>query len=81
MAAQVGAIRAGRAFVELFADSSRFVAGLRQAETKLRQFGQNVQNLGMRMTALGTAALSPFAISTKVYKDFDDVMLQVKAVT
>ncbi|HOQ06092.1 MAG TPA: phage tail tape measure protein [Anaerohalosphaeraceae bacterium] len=81
MAAQAGAIRAGRAFVELYADSSRFVAGLRQAETKLRQFGQNVQNLGMRMTALGTAALSPFAISTKVYKDFDDVMLSVKAVT
>ena len=81
MAAQAGAIRAGRAFVELFADSSRFVAGLRQAEHKLRQFGRNVQNLGMRMTALGAAAISPFAISTKVYKDFDDVMLSVKAVT
>jgi TP901 family phage tail tape measure protein len=81
MAAQAGAIRAGRAFVELFADSSRFVAGLRQAENKLRQFGQNVQNLGLKMTALGAAAISPFAISTKVYKDFDDVMLSVKAVT
>ena len=32
-------IRAGRAFVELFADDSKLVRGLRRAEKRLKAFG------------------------------------------
>ncbi len=35
-------IRAGRAFVELFADDSRLVRGLRAAEAKIKAFGQRL---------------------------------------
>ena len=39
-------IRAGRAFVELFADSRQLVRGLRAAERKLKAFGANIRNMG-----------------------------------
>ena len=34
-------IRAGRAFVELFADDSKLVRGLRRAEKRLKAFGES----------------------------------------
>ncbi|MEY3458647.1 MAG: hypothetical protein RL215_1804, partial [Planctomycetota bacterium] len=43
MAANAQAIRAGRAFVELFADDTKLVRGLRAAERKLQAFGAGVQ--------------------------------------
>ncbi|HOQ06143.1 MAG TPA: phage tail tape measure protein [Anaerohalosphaeraceae bacterium] len=79
MAGQAGAIRAGRAYVELFADNSRFVAGLRAAESQLRAFGSKIQGIGAAMAAFGSAALAPFAVSTGIYKGFEDVMLAVQA--
>jgi len=36
-----GTIRAGRAFVELFADDSKLVRGLKAAQAKLKAFGPN----------------------------------------
>ena len=48
-------IRAGRAFVELFADDSKLVRGLRQAEKKLKAFGDSIRNLGLKTVALGSA--------------------------
>jgi hypothetical protein len=54
-----GSIRAGRAFVELFADDSKLVRGLRRAEKKLKAFGNGIRNLGLKMVALGTAVLTP----------------------
>ncbi len=48
-------IRAGRAYVELFADSSKLVRGLRRAEQKLKAFGGHVRGLGLRLAAVGSA--------------------------
>jgi len=79
VAGQAGAIRAGRAYVELFADNSRFVAGLRAAESQLRAFGSKIQGIGASMAAFGSAALAPFAVSTGIYKGFEDGMLAVQA--
>ena len=45
MPGRAGAIRAGRAFVELFADSSKLVKGLRVASAKLKGFGNDVRAL------------------------------------
>ena len=59
MPAGVGAIRAGRAFVELFADDSKLVGGLRRAQKKLKAFGQSIRNMGLKSTGLGAATLTP----------------------
>ncbi len=55
MAVGAGAIRAGRAFVELFADDSKFVAGLRNASRRLNAWGGEVQAVGLKVFAAGAA--------------------------
>jgi hypothetical protein len=72
MGASAGAIRAGRAFVELFADDSRLVRGLRGAETKLKAWGQTITGMGAKILAGGTALAAPLVASTKVFADMGD---------
>jgi hypothetical protein len=74
-------IRAGRAFVELFADDSQLVKTLRSAESNIRRFGQGIQTIGHQLAMFGVAASVPFTLSMKVFSDFDDQMRAVKAVT
>ena len=65
-------IRAGRAFVELFADDSKLVRGLRQAERRLRAFGDSIRNFGFKLTALGSAMLAPLVASAKLFIGYGD---------
>ena len=76
-----GAIKAGRAFVELFADNTKLTRSLRQAENQVKAFGNHLQGVGRQLAALGAAASLPFIASTKVFVGFSDQMLTVKAVT
>jgi len=66
------AIRAGRAFVELFADDSKLVRGLRAAERKLKAFGASVRNMGLKMAGLGTAVLAPMLGAAKAFSSMGD---------
>ncbi len=79
--AGASAVRAGRAFVELFADDSMLIRTLRRAEARVVKFGEKIKAIGRRLTTLGLAAGVPFAASTKVFASFDDQMRAVKAVT
>ena len=65
-------IRAGRAFVELFADDSKLVRGLRRAEKKLKAFGQSVRNLGLKMATLGAGILAPLVGAAKAFSSMGD---------
>ena len=67
-------IRAGRAFVELFADDSKLVRGLRAAERKLKAFGDGVRNLGLKMVGVGSAILAPLAGAAKSFADMGSRM-------
>ena len=75
--ANTGAIRAGRAFVELFADNRKLVTGLRAAEYHVQAFGTKVKSIGMSMVASGTAMLSPLVASMKVFGGFEKNMNMV----
>lgn len=70
--ANTTSIRAGRAFVELFADDSKLVRGLRSAERKLRAFGDGIRSLGLKMTAIGAGLLTPLIGSTKAFSAMGD---------
>jgi hypothetical protein len=72
-------IRAGRAFVELFADDSMLVRTLRRAESQVVKFGNHLKAIGRRLMTLGLAASIPFAASVKTFAAFDDMMRAVKA--
>jgi len=65
-------IRAGRAFVELFADDSKLVRGLRQAEKKLKAFGDSIRNLGLKTIALGSAMIAPLVASARMFAGYGD---------
>ena len=73
------AIRAGRAFVELFADDSMLVRTLRRAESQVVKFGNHLKAIGRRLMTLGLAASIPLAASIKSFAAFDDMMRAVKA--
>lgn len=57
--AESGAIRAGRAFVELFADDSRLAKGLKAAEGKLKAFGGSIASIGAKLAAAGASVVAP----------------------
>lgn len=66
------AIRAGRAFVELFADDTKLVRGLRAAEKKLRAFGASISRMGRQMATLGSAILTPLVAASKAFAVMGD---------
>ena len=53
---RTNAIRAGRAYVELFTKDGRLVKGLKRASARLKAFGASVTMMGAKLTALGAAA-------------------------
>lgn len=67
MTANGNAIRAGRAFVELFADNTALVRGLRAAKKELTAFGKEVREIGSRMFAGGAAVVTPLLAAAKAY--------------
>lgn len=65
--ADSSAIKAGRAFVELFADDTELAKGLRRAEGKLKSYGKIVGDAGMSLFktgAAGVTALVGMAVTT-----------------
>ena len=81
MAGNSGSIRAGKAFVELFADNTRLVRDLKQGTERMRRFAASARAIGASMASTGLKMGSPFAIATAVFAGFEDQMAEVRAVT
>jgi len=67
-------MRAGRAFVELFAHDSKLVRGLKRAQYKLRAFGQAVGDISRQLMGLGVAVFAPLAASAKAFSSMGDAV-------
>jgi len=74
-------IRAGQAFVELFADDSRLVRGLHAASRRLKAWGQSVTAAGRRMLLGGTAIVSALASTAKVFAETGSQLADMSART
>lgn len=74
-------IRAGKAFVELFADDTKLVRGLKAAEKRLKAFGAGVQSIGTKLFGLGTAAVAPLLATTNVFAEMGDQLAKMSART
>ena len=70
-------IRAGRAFVELFADDSQLVRGLRRAEKRLKAFGDSIRNMGLKIMGLATAMLAPMLAASKAFSSMGDSLAKM----
>ncbi|HVS73140.1 MAG TPA: hypothetical protein VHQ47_17930 [Phycisphaerae bacterium] len=64
--ADSGAIRAGRAFVELFADSSKLDASLKNVRKNLDAFGKMIAGWGAAMMAAGAAITAPLIAAATI---------------
>ena len=74
-------IKAGRAYVEVTADSSKLRKSLGEAQAQLRSFSKSCTAIGREMLALGGAMSLPFALAERSFAGFDDRMRLVQAVT
>lgn len=74
-------IKAGRAYVEVTAETSKLKRNLTSAQAQLKEFGKTCQHLGRDMAALGGAMSLPFILSERSFAGFDDKMRLVQAVT
>ena len=70
-------IRAGAAFVELYANDNKLVRGLRSAQRRLRAFSASVRDVGMRMARMSVLFALPFVAGVKVFADFQQQMANV----
>lgn len=69
MAATAGAIKAGRAYVEAFLDSSKLDKGLQDIRGNLNGFAKQVAAIGGGFLAMGTAIIGPMAAAVKQFAD------------
>lgn len=70
-------IRAGAAYVELYANDSKLVRGLRSAQRRLRAFSAATREIGVGMLKLSAVFAAPFVAGVKVFADFEQQMANV----
>lgn len=58
--------------MELFADDTKLVRGLRSAERKLRAFGDGIRTLGLKVVAMGAGLMAPLVGSAKAFSTMGD---------
>lgn len=73
-------VKAGGAYVELTARSTKFLKGLEAAQKRLASFGASTRMIGTKLMGLGAAAAAPVAGSVAVYANFDDAIRAAGAV-
>lgn len=69
-----GAIRAGRAVVEVFSDTTKLERGLTNASRRLGRFSAGAARVGGVLTAAGGAAVAPFAASISSASRLEETM-------
>ena len=79
--AAAGAIRAARAFVEFFADLTKFDAGVRSLTTKIKKVSDDVGAIGRSMAMTFAPLAAGVGFAARGFASFDDVMRAVAAVS
>ncbi len=69
--ANAGAIRAGRAFIELFTKLD-IDKGLNAASARIKQWGSGLKHIGTKFAFLGAAITAPIALAAKQIADLDN---------
>lgn len=80
MAITARTIKAGAAYVEVFADDSPLARGLKRARARLKRFGVAVRSIGLKMFAVASAMAAPLALSIKVAGDAIETLNKFEAV-
>lgn len=81
MAGSPGAIRAGGAYVEIFAKDGAFQQAMTRVQNKLRAVGTAMRQMGTNLSIGGAALGAPFVIAAREAANFTLSMAQVRANT
>ena len=81
MAASAGAIRAGAAYVEIFANDSKFHQGMTRVRTTMATVGQQLRRAGTSMFLGGAAIGAPLVMAARTAAEFSLQMARVRANT
>lgn len=65
-----GAVRAGKAFVEFFADDSKLTKGLRAIQSRISLAGNQIAGLGARISGAGSVIWTPLLAAAKIFADY-----------
>lgn len=79
--ANVGGIKAGKAFVEVYADKTKLTRTLKTIGADLKAFGAGVSSLGTKFMALGAGILAPLMLATKNFMTIGDQLDKMSART
>ena len=74
-------IRAGAAYVEVTAETSKLRRNLKIAQAELQSFGRSCTSIGKDLLMLSGALAAPLGMALKSFAGFDDQMRLVRAVT
>lgn len=72
-----GAIRAGRAFVEIFADATNLQKGLKAAQSHVQAMGSAISSVGAKLGAAGGAITVPFMLAAKQFAEAGSELLNM----
>lgn len=81
MAASAGAIRAGSAYVEIFARDGQFQQAMSRIRARMMTLGTQLRQAGTSMTIAGTALGAPFVFAARTAAAFSLEMARVRANT
>jgi len=75
------AIKAGKAFIEIFADNTKLLASLKRAQSSLRGFASSVISIGAKMQAAGAAIIAPLVGTAFHFAAIGDAIHKMSART
>ena len=67
-------IRAGKAFVELLADDTKLVRGLKAASRKLKAWGAGLRSMGTKIFAAGAGIVAPMLLAVREFINAGDAL-------
>lgn len=73
-----GAVRAGGAFVEIFANDSKFQQAMTRIQNRVQTVGHTLQRLGTGMSLGGAALGAPLALAGRQAAGFEDAILAMQ---
>ena len=81
MAASAGAVRAGGAFIEIFAKDGAFQQAMTRVQNRLKAVSASMRQIGTNLSIGGAALGAPFVIAAREASNFTLAMAQVRANT
>jgi TP901 family phage tail tape measure protein len=81
MAASAGAVRAGGAYVEIFAKDGAFQQAMTRVQNRLKAIGSSMSSFGSSLGLAGAAMATPMVLAARSAAQFEDTMLGLRAAT